>query len=77
MNVDHKLYDKGKTVHVDAVIGEVKHNGRTYRVLDESVDAGPYRSIRLYNATGKFIKRLMIDPEAASEVGRLLQAGRP
>lgn len=67
--------ERGKhRVEVLQTLGEVKHDGRTYRVLRERVvDTGAeYASIRLYNADGKFIKRFMLDPEVTLEVCRLL-----
>ena len=55
-------------------LGEVKHNGRTYKVVREKiVDTGDeYNAIKLYNAKGKFIKRFMIDPDITPQVGQLL-----
>ena len=55
-------YQKPKLVQH---LGEVEHNGITYRVVRERIpDTGDeYIAIKLYNAKGKFIKRLMIEPE--------------
>jgi len=67
--------EKGKhKVELVRPLGEVKHNGRTYKVVREKVvDTGDeYNAIKLYNAQGKFIKRFMIDPEVTPAVGALL-----
>lgn len=55
-------------------LGEVKHNGRTYRVERERlIETGQeYTSIKLYNETGKFIKRFAIEPEVAPDIGQIL-----
>lgn len=53
--------------------GEIKHNGRTYRLLSVLTHDGlPYYSLRLYNGTGKFIKQFLIDPEAFEDVAGLM-----
>jgi hypothetical protein len=55
-------------------LGEVKHNGRVYR-LDRERVAGTkieYNSIKLYNATGRFIKRFCIEPEISADVAQVL-----
>jgi len=60
-------------VEVLEQLGEVKHNGRTYRVVSVRVAAGQeYISLRLYNAQGKFIKQFMLEPEVGPKLGRLL-----
>jgi hypothetical protein len=55
-------------------LGEVTHDGRSYKVQRERiVDTGDeYTSIKLYNAKGKFIKRFMIDQEVTKDIGQLL-----
>lgn len=73
MNKDHKLYDRGQPPKLIDALGEVAHNGRTYKVAREQVATGEiYLSIKLYNATGKFIKRLMIDEDIAAKIGVIL-----
>lgn len=54
--------------------GEIKHNGRTYKVVKEKiVDTGDiYNAIKLYNEKGKFIKRFMMEPEITPDIGNLL-----
>lgn len=48
-------------------------NGRTYRVLHVRTQEGlPYVSLRLYNATGKFIKQFLMEPEAVRPIAELL-----
>jgi len=55
-------------------LGEVKHNGRTYRGARERLVGTniEYNSILLYNEKGKFIKRFCIDPAATPGVGKML-----
>lgn len=44
-------------------IGKIEHAGRTYKILRVVTHDGlEYLSMRLYNATGKFIKQLLIEP---------------
>jgi hypothetical protein len=69
-----KRYDNGKPVTVLEDLGEVKYEGRKYKVAKEQVSSGAtYISIKLYNALGKFIKRLMIDEGCAPEIGYILR----
>ena len=58
---------------------DVEHNGRRYRVLRIRVDSGQeYISVRLYNARGKFIKQLMMEPEVTALLGQMIAlAGNP
>jgi hypothetical protein len=73
MKTAHKLYDRGQPPKLIDALGEVTHNGRTYKVAREQVATGEiYLSIKLYNATGKFIKRLMIDEDIAAKIGLIL-----
>jgi DUF917 family protein len=73
MKSDHKLYDRGQPPKLIDALGEVIHNGRTYKVAREQVATGEvYVSLKLYNATGKFIKRFMLDEEVTAEIGRIL-----
>lgn len=60
-------------------LGEAKHNGRTYKVTRERiVDTGDeYISIKLYNARGKFIKRMMLDDEVCFDIGIILAELNP
>lgn len=61
---------------VTCIVGEVKHEGRTYRVVDVVTSDGlPYRSIRLYNSHGKFIKQLLVEHEVTMQVAALLGRG--
>ena len=56
------------------VIGEVKHNGRTYRLVEvETNDKLRYYSIRLYNQTGRFIKQMLYEPEISGPMADLLR----
>ena len=49
--------------------GEVKYNGRTYKLLGVQTHEGQnYLSLRLYNSTGKFIKQLLIEPGLATQM---------
>ena len=59
-------------VEVLEQLGEVNHNGRTYRLVKVRVDGKEYISERLYNAQGKFIKQFMVEPEVGPKLGRLL-----
>lgn len=57
-------------------IGEIKHKDRTYRVLRVRTEDGLiYRSIRLYNPKGKFIKQLLYEPQIRKELGKLVAKG--
>lgn len=60
-------------VEVLKILGEVKHNNRTYRLVRVRITSGEeYLSLRLYNAKGKFIKQFMMEPEVTAEVASLL-----
>ena len=60
-------------VEVLKQIGEdIKHKGRTYRVLLVKAGGNEYICERLYNAQGKFIKQFMLEPEVGPQLGRLL-----
>lgn len=73
MKTAHKLYDRGDAPKLIESLGEVVHNGRTYKVAREQVASGEiYLSLKLYNAAGKFIKRFMIDEEIAAKIGLIL-----
>lgn len=49
--------------------GEIKYNGRTYKLLGVKTHEGQdYLSLRLYNGTGKFIKQLLIEPALATQM---------
>ena len=66
-------YGRHKVEVLDQIGEDVEHNGRRYRVLRIRVDSGQeYISVRLYNAKGKFIKQLMMEPEVTAAVGRLI-----
>ena len=59
-------------VKVLKTLGEVHHQGRTYKLVSVEVEGGAnYYSLRLYNAKGHFIKQLMIEPEILGEIGTL------
>ena len=59
-------------LEVIETIGEVSHNGRTYRLLKvRTNDQLDYLSLRLYNASGKFIKQLLIEPELSEAITNL------
>ena len=68
---------KSSKLEVVKVLGEHKHNGRTYRgYIERVVETGEeYASVRLYNAQGKFIKRFMVEKEAAAAVSKLFYMG--
>lgn len=74
MDVNHKLYDKGKKVEVLEEIGlVVSPDGRTYKIVRERVSAGiEYISLKLYNEANHFIKRFMIDQDVAGAIGEIL-----
>lgn len=59
--------------------GKVEHEGRRYLVQKERVvnTGDDYISIKLYNSSGRFIKRLAIDPEITSEIAALLLDAAP
>ncbi len=58
-------------------IGEIKHKGRTYRVVVVKTHDGLiYRSIRFYNPQGKFIKQLLYEPEIRKKLGKLVAKGK-
>ena len=60
-------------LNVVEVLGQVEHDGRAYVVAKvQTHDGLPYISIRLYNATGKFIKQLLMEPAIAPAIGELL-----
>lgn len=55
-------------------LGTVQHNGRTYSLVKVLTNAGlEYLSLRLYNASGKFIKQLLIEPELAPAIAKLFE----
>jgi len=57
---------------VIAKLGAVQHNGRTYCLVKvQTHDEQVYLSLRLYNAQGRFIKQLLIEPELAPAIGKL------
>lgn len=54
--------------------GEVKYNGRTYKLLGvKTHDGQDYLSLRLYNGTGKFIKQFLIEPGLATQMVHLFK----
>lgn len=55
------------------IIGDVMHNGRTYRLCLLEADGLPYHALRLYNAKGRFIKQLMTEPYLASKIAKLYE----
>jgi len=58
-------------------IGEIRHKDRTYRVLRVRTEDGlVYRSVRLYNPQGKFIKQMLYEPEIGKKLGSLIAKGR-
>jgi hypothetical protein len=53
-------------------IGEIKHNGRTYRLVRVRTNAGQeYISLRLYNKSGRFIKQFLTEPELSDQIAGL------
>ena len=59
-------------LEVLAQIGEIKHNGRTYRLVRvRTHDGQEYLSLRLYNESGKFIKQFLIEPILAPGIAWL------
>lgn len=61
-------------LEVLAQIGEVKHNGRTYRLVRvRTHDGQEYLSLRLYNESGKFIKQLLTEPVLSSQIAQLYE----
>lgn len=57
-------------LHLVKVLAEIPHDGRTYKVVLVTTEAGqPYVAIRLYNERGRFIKQLLMEPEVAPHVG--------
>lgn len=55
-------------------VGSVDHNGRRYRVVQVRTHLGErYIALRLYNATGHFIKQMLMEPEIAPVIGSLLK----
>jgi len=54
-------------------VGEVRYNGRTYRLVKVKTHDGLiYWSLRLYNSKGKFIKQLLFEPEIREKITNLL-----
>ena len=64
---------QGKATEVLATHGEVKHNGRIYRLVTVRTGGGLYRSLRLYNAQGHFIKQFLFEPEIMGDLIALLE----
>jgi len=59
-------------------VGRIVYLSRTYRVVLVETETGQkYVAIRLYNASGKFIKQFLVEPEIASQVGGLLAGSSP
>ena len=59
-----------------AILGEVRHNDRTYRLVKVRTSAGEdYLSLRLYNSSGKFIKQFLMEPEVVGSIANLLKEG--
>lgn len=59
-------------LQVTKTIGEIKHNGRTYRLVEvQTHDGLIYQAMRLYNSTGKFIKQLLTEPCLSQEISKL------
>lgn len=57
-------------------IGAVKHQGRTYKMLKVRTEKGQiYRSLRLYNGQGKFIKQMLVEPEIRFRIAALFELG--
>ncbi len=53
--------------------GELTFRGRTYRLVKVRTEDGlEYKSIRFYNAQGRFIKQLLFEPEVTRGLVRLL-----
>lgn len=49
-------------------LGEVTHNGRTYRlVLVQTHEGLKYYALRLYNSHNHFIKQFLFEPELLSD----------
>lgn len=56
-----------------AVLGQIEHKGRIYRLVRVKVSSGEeYLSLRLYNAQGKFIKQLLFEDEIHKPLAKLL-----
>ena len=54
-------------------MGEVKHNGRTYRLVRVQTEAGEeYLAWRLYNKDGRFIKQFLMEPEVCGKAAVLM-----
>jgi len=54
-------------------MGEVKHNGRTYRLVLVRTEGGEhYLALRLYNRRGRFIKQFLMEPEVCGKLAILL-----
>lgn len=50
-------------------IGQVSINGRVYRLVEvQTADGLIYRSLRLYNKDGKFIKQMLYEPRIGQEL---------
>jgi len=58
--------------HRLTVLNQIAHwvfRDRTYKLLRvQTQDNLEYISLRLYNATGKFIKQILVEPEIASQI---------
>lgn len=58
------------------ILGVVNFNGRKYRIQKVITQEGrEYVSVRLYNAKGKLIKQLFVEPEVAGSIGEILIIG--
>lgn len=56
-------------------ISEVQLNGRLYRLLDVETQGVAYRCLRLYNASGHFIKQFLFEPELSDWLKTALEDG--
>lgn len=66
----------GSGLVVLAVLAEHKHEGRTYKLLSVQTKEGlPYVCLRLYNATGRFIKQFLFEREVAEWLKGALSSG--
>lgn len=58
-------------------LGEIRHNGRTYRLVEVLTFTGErYIALRLYNSQGKFIKQFLMETEVYGKIARLMLAAQ-
>jgi len=60
-------------LEVIASLGSVEYGGRTYRLVRvRTFDGKIYLSLRLYNASGRFIKQFLFEPEVSEKLAEIL-----